>query len=109
MPAVRGCGQARRVRSAGAARWLVLSGPPGIGKTRLAEEITGLVAEGGGDDEAGAEDPAPTTTGGRQLPQLELAGRGGALEALALLPGVAVLASDAWLERLRAWTEAGEA
>ncbi|WP_110808751.1 BTAD domain-containing putative transcriptional regulator [Mycolicibacterium iranicum] len=35
--------------AAGAARWLVLSGPPGIGKTRLAEEITGLVAEGGGD------------------------------------------------------------
>lgn len=32
----------------GATRWLVLSGPPGIGKTRLAEEVTGRVAEGGG-------------------------------------------------------------
>lgn len=35
--------------SAGAARWLVLSGPPGIGKTRLAEEIAGLVSADGGD------------------------------------------------------------
>ncbi|MCV7055066.1 BTAD domain-containing putative transcriptional regulator [Mycolicibacterium gilvum] len=35
--------------TAGAARWLVLSGPPGIGKTRLAEEIAGLVAAGDGD------------------------------------------------------------
>ncbi|MDG4664354.1 BTAD domain-containing putative transcriptional regulator [Mycobacterium sp. 236(2023)] len=35
--------------TAGAARWLVLSGPPGIGKTRLAEEIAGLVTAGGGD------------------------------------------------------------
>ncbi|KAA0098013.1 AAA family ATPase [Mycolicibacterium sp. P1-18] len=32
----------------GATRWLVLSGPPGIGKTRLAEEVAGRVAEGGG-------------------------------------------------------------
>ena len=32
----------------GATRWLVLSGPPGIGKTRLAEEVTGRVAESGG-------------------------------------------------------------
>ncbi|MBB2991397.1 DNA-binding SARP family transcriptional activator [Mycolicibacterium iranicum] len=37
-----------RVR-AGAARWLVLSGPPGIGKTRFAEEIAGLVSGDGGD------------------------------------------------------------
>jgi hypothetical protein len=28
---------------------------------------------------------------------------------LSLLPGVTVLASDAWMERLRAWSEAGEA
>ncbi len=35
--------------TAGAARWLVLSGPAGIGKTRLAEEIAGLVEVGGGD------------------------------------------------------------
>ncbi|MEU0495728.1 BTAD domain-containing putative transcriptional regulator [Mycobacterium sp. NPDC006124] len=34
--------------SRGATRWLVLSGPPGIGKTRLAEEVTAHVAEGGG-------------------------------------------------------------
>lgn len=32
----------------GATRWLVLSGPPGIGKTRLAEEVAGRVAEAGG-------------------------------------------------------------
>ena len=37
-----------RVR-AGATRWLVLSGPPGIGKTRLAEEVAGLVSADGGD------------------------------------------------------------
>ncbi|WP_460357315.1 BTAD domain-containing putative transcriptional regulator [Mycobacterium sp. ZZG] len=35
--------------TAGATRWLVLSGPPGIGKTRLAEEIAGLVDADGGD------------------------------------------------------------
>lgn len=35
--------------TAGATRWLVLSGPPGIGKTRLAEEIGGVVSGGGGD------------------------------------------------------------
>lgn len=35
--------------TAGATRWLVLSGPPGIGKTRLAEEIADLVDAGGGD------------------------------------------------------------
>lgn len=35
--------------AAGATRWLVLTGPPGIGKTRLAEEITGLVRARGGD------------------------------------------------------------
>ena len=35
--------------TAGATRWLVLSGPPGIGKTRLAEEIAGLASAGGGD------------------------------------------------------------
>ena len=35
--------------AAGATRWLVLSGPPGIGKTRLAEEIAGLVGARGGD------------------------------------------------------------
>lgn len=35
--------------AAGAARWLVLSGPAGIGKTRLAEEIAARVVEGGGD------------------------------------------------------------
>ena len=34
--------------SGGATRWLVLSGPPGIGKTRLAEEVAGRVAEGDG-------------------------------------------------------------
>ena len=28
---------------------------------------------------------------------------------LSLLPGLTVLASDAWMERLRAWSEAGEA
>ena len=33
----------------GATRWLVLSGPPGIGKTRLAEEISATVAAGGGE------------------------------------------------------------
>lgn len=33
----------------GATRWLVLSGPPGIGKTRLAEEFAGLVSADGGD------------------------------------------------------------
>lgn len=35
--------------AAGATRWLVLSGPPGIGKTRLAEEIAGLVHARAGD------------------------------------------------------------
>ncbi|KMO80354.1 BTAD domain-containing putative transcriptional regulator [Mycolicibacterium obuense] len=35
--------------SAGATRWLVLSGPPGIGKTRLAEEIGAMAASAGGD------------------------------------------------------------
>ncbi|MEH3140447.1 MAG: BTAD domain-containing putative transcriptional regulator [Mycobacterium kyogaense] len=35
--------------SAGATRWLVLSGPPGIGKTRLAEEVGAMAAAGGGD------------------------------------------------------------
>ncbi|MGE2736345.1 BTAD domain-containing putative transcriptional regulator [Mycolicibacterium vaccae] len=35
--------------AAGATRWLVLSGPPGIGKTRLAEEVAGLAAARGGD------------------------------------------------------------
>ncbi|KGI70727.1 ATPase AAA [Mycolicibacterium rufum] len=35
--------------AAGATRWLVLSGPPGIGKTRLAEEIAGLASAEGGD------------------------------------------------------------
>ncbi|WP_457920775.1 BTAD domain-containing putative transcriptional regulator, partial [Mycolicibacterium vanbaalenii] len=35
--------------AAGATRWLVLSGPPGIGKTRLAEEIAGLVGARGGE------------------------------------------------------------
>ncbi|MEW5808712.1 MAG: BTAD domain-containing putative transcriptional regulator [Actinomycetota bacterium] len=35
--------------SAGATRWLVLSGPPGIGKTRLAEEVAALATSGGGD------------------------------------------------------------
>lgn len=33
----------------GATRWLVLSGPAGIGKTRLAEEIAGLADADGGD------------------------------------------------------------
>jgi len=32
----------------GATRWLVLSGPPGIGKTRLAEEVAGRVTEADG-------------------------------------------------------------
>ncbi|HET7740779.1 MAG TPA: BTAD domain-containing putative transcriptional regulator, partial [Mycobacterium sp.] len=32
----------------GDTRWLVLSGPPGIGKTRLAEEAVALAAAGGG-------------------------------------------------------------
>ncbi|VEG52571.1 transcriptional regulator [Mycolicibacterium aurum] len=35
--------------AAGDAQWLVLSGPAGIGKTRLAEEITGLVDVAGGE------------------------------------------------------------
>ncbi|MDO3635009.1 BTAD domain-containing putative transcriptional regulator [Mycolicibacterium arseniciresistens] len=35
--------------SAGATRWLVLSGPPGIGKTRLAEELAAQVDGAGGD------------------------------------------------------------
>ncbi|WP_260762825.1 BTAD domain-containing putative transcriptional regulator [Mycobacterium sp. SMC-4] len=35
--------------AAGATRWLVLSGPPGIGKTRLAEEVAGQVRARGGD------------------------------------------------------------
>lgn len=35
--------------AAGATRWLVLSGPPGIGKTRLAEEVGAMAAAGGGD------------------------------------------------------------
>ncbi|MGE0215976.1 BTAD domain-containing putative transcriptional regulator [Mycolicibacterium sp.] len=35
--------------AAGASSWLVLSGPPGIGKTRLAEEVAALVAADGGD------------------------------------------------------------
>lgn len=35
--------------AAGAARWLVLSGPPGIGKTRLAEEVVARVGCDGGD------------------------------------------------------------
>ncbi|WP_422748905.1 BTAD domain-containing putative transcriptional regulator [Mycobacterium sp. WMMD1722] len=34
--------------AAGAARWLVFSGPPGIGKTRLAEELVERVSAGGG-------------------------------------------------------------
>ncbi|SEH90093.1 Transcriptional regulatory protein, C terminal [Mycolicibacterium rutilum] len=34
---------------AGATRWMVLSGPPGIGKTRLAEEISERVSAGGAD------------------------------------------------------------
>ena len=34
--------------SRGATGWLVLSGPPGIGKTRLAEEVAALVADDGG-------------------------------------------------------------
>lgn len=35
--------------AAGAARWMVLSGPAGIGKTRLAEEIAAQVAADGGE------------------------------------------------------------
>lgn len=35
--------------AAGCARWLVLSGPAGIGKTRLAEEIAERVVDDGGD------------------------------------------------------------
>lgn len=35
--------------SGGATRWVVLSGPPGIGKTRLAEEVCDLVRDRGGD------------------------------------------------------------
>ncbi|MGE2713206.1 BTAD domain-containing putative transcriptional regulator [Mycolicibacterium litorale] len=35
--------------AAGSARWLVLSGPAGIGKTRLAEEIAARVVDDGGD------------------------------------------------------------
>lgn len=35
--------------AAGASRWLVLSGPAGIGKTRLAEEIAASVVADGGD------------------------------------------------------------
>ncbi|OBB75219.1 MULTISPECIES: BTAD domain-containing putative transcriptional regulator [Mycolicibacterium] len=35
--------------TAGAARWLVLSGPAGIGKTRLAEEVAARVVADGGD------------------------------------------------------------
>lgn len=35
--------------AAGAARWLVLSGPAGIGKTRLAEEVAARVVADGGD------------------------------------------------------------
>lgn len=34
--------------AAGAARWLVFSGPPGIGKTRLAEELAARVSAEGG-------------------------------------------------------------
>lgn len=34
--------------AAGAARWLVFSGPPGIGKTRLAEELVERLRVGGG-------------------------------------------------------------
>ncbi len=34
--------------AAGATGWVVLTGPPGIGKTRLAEEAAGRVAAGGG-------------------------------------------------------------
>ncbi|TRW81174.1 AAA family ATPase [Mycolicibacterium sp. 018/SC-01/001] len=35
--------------AAGATRWLVLSGPPGIGKTRLAEEVGAMAASAEGD------------------------------------------------------------
>jgi MoxR-like ATPase len=34
--------------AAGATRWLVLTGPPGIGKARLAEEAAATVADAGG-------------------------------------------------------------